>query len=233
MNGAMKYMSITRRNAVRGVAFGATTGLLLKQSHASVSEVQPDYRKFIDIAKQQMSRVGSRLWKRDKVGIVDFGLPSNEARMFIVDMVAGNIRAYLCAHGAGSDPQHDGWLKNFSNVNGSKATSRGAYMSLEWYRGKYGPSMRLEGLDQDNYAARERAIVVHEAWYAAQDMVDKWGKLGRSEGCFAVPPGMNKDMLYHLGGGRLIFADRITERQMVPIGSPEFTDYPGWTASKL
>jgi len=157
-----------------------------------------------------MERLSGKLWRRDKVGIVDFGRPSQEPRLFVVDMLAGNVRPYLVAHGRGSDPQHDGWLKSFSNVPGSLATSRGAYVTMQWYKGKYGSSMRLEGLDADNNLALDRAIVVHEAWYSSPDMVQKWGKLGRSEGCFAVSPGMNKDMLYHLGGGRLLFADKIT-----------------------
>ena len=30
------------------------------------------------------------------------------------------------------------------------------------------------------------AIVMHSAPYAAPDMLGKWGKLGRSDGCFAL-----------------------------------------------
>ncbi len=179
---------------------------------ARASSVAQGQRYLVDRARQEMERVSGRLWRRDKVGIVDFGLRSSQPRLFVVDMLGGTVRPYLVAHGRGSDPQHDGWLKSFSGTPGSLATSRGAYLTMEWYNGKYGSSMRLEGLDPDNHTAFDRAIVVHEAWYAAPDMIGKWGKLGRSEGCFAVPPGLNKDMLYHLGGGRLIFADKISEQ---------------------
>ncbi|MEE9434574.1 MAG: murein L,D-transpeptidase catalytic domain family protein [Sphingorhabdus sp.] len=179
------------------------------RAFAGVNAALPAQRHLVDRARTEMERAGSRLWRRDKVGIVDFSLPSSRPRLFVVDMLGGNIRSYLVAHGRGSDPQHDGYLKNFSNQPGSLATSRGAYLTLEWYNGKYGSSMRLEGLDSDNNMAVDRAIVVHEAWYSAPDMIGKWGKLGRSEGCFAVSPGMNKDMLYHLGGGRLLFADKL------------------------
>ena len=121
------------------------------------------------------------------------------------------MRSFLVSHGRGSDPEHDGWLKHFSNVPGSEATSRGAYLTAEWYTGKYGTSIRLVGLDPDNHTALERAIVMHQAWYAAPEMLGKWGKLGRSEGCFAMAPGDFNEALWHLSGGRLLFADRIGE----------------------
>lgn len=202
--------AIGRRNLVKAGAAAAGLSALPARAFASASAVDPSLRPIVDRARQELERVSTKLWRRDKVGIVDFGRPSQEPRLFVVDMMAGSVRSYLVAHGRGSDPEHDGWLKTFSNVPGSLATSRGAYATMQWYKGKYGSSMRLEGLDADNNLALDRAIVVHEAWYSAPDMIGKWGKLGRSEGCFAVSPGMNKDMLYHLGGGRLLFADKIT-----------------------
>ena len=117
----------------------------------------------------------------------------------------------LVAHGRGSDPQHDGWLKSFSNTINSEATSRGAYLVGDGFTGKYGTSLRLQGLDPDNSNAYDRAIVMHPAWYAAPDMLAKWGKLGRSEGCFAMDPEYFGQSLALLAGGRLLFADRIED----------------------
>ncbi len=205
----MMKKAIKRRDLITGSLVAAGASILPTRAFASPSSVLPQQRKLIGIAQQQMDRLGEKLWRRDKVGLVDFSLPSHQPRLFVVDMLAGSIKPHLVAHGRGSDPQHDGWLKSFSNTRGSLATSRGAYITMDWYKGKYGSSMRLDGLDTDNNQALERAIVLHEAWYAAPDMVSKWGKLGRSEGCFAVSPGLNKEMLYHLGGGRLIYADKL------------------------
>lgn len=199
-----------RRSLVKAALGSAAVAAVPGRAFAKASLVDPQLRPIVDRARTELERVSSKLWRRDKVGIVDFGRPSHEPRLFVVDMLSGSLRSYLVAHGRGSDPEHDGYLNEFSNIPGSLATSRGAYSTLQWYTGKYGSSMRLEGLDPDNNMALDRAIVVHEAWYSAPDMIKKWGKLGRSEGCFAVSPGMNKDMLYHLGGGRLIFADKIT-----------------------
>ncbi len=200
---------LDRRGLLKAALVGGAVAAAPTRAFAQVSTLAPDHAKIVARARQELSRVGSKLWRRDKVGMIDFSRPSYQPRLFIVDMVKGSISPYYVAHGRGSDPEHDGFLKTFSNESGSLATSRGAYMALEWYQGKYGSSMRLAGLDSDNNHALDRAIVVHEAWYSDPAMIAKWGKLGRSEGCFAVAPGMNMDMNYHLGGGRLLFADKL------------------------
>ena len=166
-------------------------------------------RRILEAAARQKERVAARLWRTDLVGVADFALPSSMARFHFANLEGGTVRSFLVAHGRGSDPEHDGWLKTFSNVSGSEATSRGAFLTCEWYSGKYGTSIRLVGLDGDNSNALDRAIVVHPAWYADYEMVAKWGKLGRSEGCFAMSPAEFNEALWHLSGGRLLFADRI------------------------
>ena len=170
----------------------------------------PQYqRRVLDSAAAQVRRMAGRLWRTDLVGVADFALPSSMPRLHFANLEAGTVRSFYVAHGRGSDPEHDGWLKVFSNQNGSEATSRGAYLTCEWYQGKYGTSIRLQGLEQDNSNALERAIVVHPAWYAAPEVAEKQGKLGRSEGCFAMAPTEFNEALWHLSGGRLLFADRI------------------------
>jgi L,D-transpeptidase catalytic domain len=205
----MDTSKLDRRGLLKAALVGGAVAAVPARAFAQASTLSADHAKIVARARQELGRVGSQLWRRDKVGMVDFSRPSTEPRLFIVDMVQGNVTPYYVAHGRGSDPEHDGFLKTFSNEVGSYATSRGAYMALEWYQGKYGSSMRLAGLDGDNNRALDRAIVVHEAWYSDPAMIGKWGKLGRSEGCFAVAPGKNMDMNYHLGGGRLLFADKL------------------------
>lgn len=167
--------------------------------------------RILEVARREVSRVGEVLWRRDIVGVADFAQRSSRPRLHFANLENGTVRSFLVSHGRGSDPEHDGWLKHFSNVPGSQATSRGAYLTAEWYTGKYGTSIRLVGLDPDNHTALERTIVMHQAWYAAPEMIGRWGKLGRSEGCFAMAPGDFNEALWHLSGGRLLFADRIGE----------------------
>ncbi len=166
-------------------------------------------RKVLTIAARERDRAGAKLWRTDVVGVADFARPSTLPRLHFANLESGTIRSFYVAHGRGSDPEHSGFLQNFSKEPGSEATSRGAYLTAEWYSGKYGTSIRLLGLDGDNSTALERAIVMHPAWYADASMVAKQGKLGRSEGCFAMGPEQFNEALWHLSGGRLLYADRI------------------------
>jgi len=168
-------------------------------------------RRVLEIARREVERAGAALWRRDIVGIADFARPSTLPRFHFANLEDGTIRSFYVAHGRGSDPEHSGFLQNFSNVPGSEATSRGAYLTAEWYNGKYGTSIRLVGLDPDNSEALPRAIVMHPAAYAAPSHIAKFGRLGRSEGCFAMAPEQFNEALWHLSGGRLLFADRIGE----------------------
>ncbi len=208
------FGAIDRRKLLQGgIAAGASLVLPGRAlaAAATASSSTPYERRILEVAARERDRAGSKLWRTDTVGIADFAQPSWKPRMHLANLETGTVRSFLIAHGKGSDPEHDGWLKNFSDVPGSEATSRGAYLTCEWYKGKYGTSIRLVGLDQDNATALERLIVVHPAWYVDAAMVDKWGKIGRSQGCFALSNQDFNDVLWHLSGGRLLFADRIGE----------------------
>src|SRR5690606_10050671 len=144
---------------------------------AAASSLTAYERRVLDVARRERDRVGSQLWRSDLIGVADYAMPSWKPRLHFVNLEAGTVRSFLIAHGRGSDPQRDGWLKSFSNVPGAEATSRGAYLTCEWYKGKSGTSIRLVGLDPDNSLALDRAIVMHSAWYVDQAMIDKWGKI--------------------------------------------------------
>lgn len=191
-----------------GIAAGAAV-VFAPRVHAQAFSIPDQHRRILDVAQREMERVRSHLWRTDVVGVADFSLPSSAPRLHFADLEKGQVRSFLVAHGKGSDPEHDGFLKLFSNDMGSNATSRGAFITYEWYVGKYGVSIRLGGVDGDNSNALDRAIVIHPAWYANPDMLAKWGKLGRSDGCFAMPEADFNEALWHLSGGRLLFADRI------------------------
>ena len=143
------------------------------------------------------------------IDVVDFSKPSSEPRFHVVDMASGYVDSYRVAHGRGSDPAHSGYLERFSNDFGSYATSNGAYVTGDYYDGKYGLSLRVRGLDWSNNNAEARAIVIHNAWYAEDDMIPLHGKLGRSEGCFAMSRENQYAVMRRLAGGRMIYADKL------------------------
>ena len=68
------------------------------------------------LAKRELDRAGDAIWKRDIVGIADFGLHSAKPRFHFVNLDRGEVQSHYVSHGQGSDPQHDGWLKQFSNT---------------------------------------------------------------------------------------------------------------------
>jgi hypothetical protein len=160
-------------------------------------------------ARAAFDRHRSRIVHGDIVGIADFTRASASPRFYLLDTFTGRVTSHLVAHGRGSDPAHTGFLQHFSNQFGSEASSNGAYLTSEYYHGKYGRSMRVRGLDYSNSNAEARAIVVHTAWYAEPHVVSETGRLGRSEGCFALPHRSLQEALARLGPGHFLYADRV------------------------
>ena len=160
-------------------------------------------------AKAALATHSASIRYRDTIGVVDFSLPSADPRFHLVDLLAGKVDSFRVAHGSGSDPLHSGFLEHFSNDFGSHASSSGAYTTADTYHGKYGLSMKVDGRDWTNNNANARAIVIHNAWYAEDDMIPAHGKLGRSEGCFAFSRASQYQVMNRLAGGRMIYADKL------------------------
>lgn len=186
----------------RGVAMALRPGNGEKTLPASLDP------RLLDQAMAALDKHAHQITRRDRIAIVDFTAPSSEGRLHFLDLESGKASRLLVAHGTGSDPRHTGFLHSFSNVFGSNASSEGAFLTDDYYVGKHGRSQRLVGLDPTNNNARDRAIVIHGAWYANADMIAAHGKLGRSQGCFAVGDGNLGDVFDYLGRGRLLYAGR-------------------------
>lgn len=222
---------MNRRQLIRNGAAAAATLALPGRVFAEVNPTARRDAALLAIAREQIARAGAKLWHRDRVAIADFGLHSALKRFHFVDLVNNRVESFHVSHGDGSDPQHDGWLKWFSNLHGSHCTSRGAYMTRSWYVGKFGTSIRLDGLDPTNSNALPRAIVMHQADYARPEHIDVYGKLGRSNGCFAMGPEQFDRALIELAGGRLLYAESLGlaedgSRVMPPVAQTELLVRP-------
>lgn len=156
-----------------------------------------------------LDRHSMRVPSHDRIAIADFSMPSYRPRFYLVHLGRGEVESFLVSHGIGSDPEHTGLLHRFSNEVNSEATCEGAFLTSDYYVGKHGDSQRLLGLDPTNNNALDRAIVVHSAWYANADMVAKHGKLGRSQGCFAVGQNELAKVFERLGPGRMIYSAKV------------------------
>jgi hypothetical protein len=202
-------LTLSRRTFISSIAAAGAAAALPTKVFASVAPRQP----YIDprIKERALLALEAKrpfLANTDVIGIADFNRASRDPRFYIVDLRSGFVTEHLVAHGRGSDPGHSGWLEMFSNDFGSEATSEGAYLTGDAYTGKYGWSMRLRGLDHTNYNAEPRAIVIHSARYAEPSMIAQFGKLGRSEGCFALPGISHAEAMTRLGSGRLLYAEK-------------------------
>jgi hypothetical protein len=165
--------------------------------------------RLLSRARAAFDRHRSLLANTNIVAITDFNKASRDPRFFLFDTNSGRVTQHLVAHGRGSDPDHSGYVEHFSNQFGSNASSSGAYLTGDFYEGKYGRSMRLSGLDSSNSNAEGRAIVVHSAWYAEPHVIAEHGKLGRSEGCFALSYNSLQQVLARLGPGHFLYADKV------------------------
>lgn len=136
--------------------------------------------------------------------IADFDQNSTEKRLWIIDLDKKElILNTWVAHGefSGADK-----ASHFSNAISSFKSSIGFYITGESYYGKHGLSLRLDGMDEEfNSNARKRAIVVHGANYVSQGTINALGRLGRSQGCPAVPQNQVKMVVDAMGGKTVLF----------------------------
>ena len=91
---------------------------------------------------------------------IDMSIHSGRKRFFVYDLDKNVVlTSGLVAHGSCKE----GFLTDakFSNVPGCGCSSLGKYKIGEKYRGQYGPSYKLYGLDNTNSNAYRRAVVLH------------------------------------------------------------------------
>jgi hypothetical protein len=138
------------------------------------------------------------------LSIVDFSLPSFKKRLFVLDMENGKLLFNtLVAHGRNSGQIY---ATRFSNRNRSLESSLGFYVTGETYFGQNGYSLRLLGMEQGiNDNAYNRGIVVHPAEYVNDDISRIYGRLGRSEGCPAIPTDIHRPVIEAIKNGSCFF----------------------------
>jgi hypothetical protein len=143
--------------------------------------------------------------KDDLLTVIDYSLPSTEPRLWVLDLAKGKVLFHeLVAHGAGSG---DNYATQFSNVNDSRQTSLGLFLTGGTYEGGNGYSLKLRGLDAGlNDLAEARHIVMHGAWYVSPEHARSHGRLGRSWGCPALSEQIAPQVIDTIKGGSFVYS---------------------------
>lgn len=144
--------------------------------------------------------------QNDKViTIIDFTKDSSEKRFYTIDLSAQKIVFNtLVSHGKNSGAS---FCTKFSNSIKSHQSSIGFYTTGSTYIGKHGESLRLHGNEKGyNSNAYKRDVVIHGADYVSESFIKKYGRLGRSHGCPALPMHLHKAVINTIKGGSLLFA---------------------------
>ena len=144
------------------------------------------------------------LQRSDVLSICDFSQSSSFKRMYIID-VHNRKLLYRCyvAHGISSG---DEFANSFSNTPESHKSSLGFYVTRDSYFGGNGLSLRIDGVDRGfNNLASERNIVIHGAPYVSERILHKYGMMGTTFGCPAVPEELTDQIVPLLKGGTCFF----------------------------
>lgn len=119
--------------------------------------------------------------------MVDFSRPSGKRRFFIYDLKneRGILSSY-CMHGSGKG--NTDATPKFSNKFGSGCTSLGRYIMVGKGCTRFKNCVRLRGLDESNYMAETRGILIHSAGKVSRfNGQTEYIPIGsESRGCFTV-----------------------------------------------
>lgn len=134
------------------------------------------------------------LHKSSVLSICDFSQSSSNQRLYVIDVRNRKVlyRTYV-AHGINSGEE---FANAFSNKMESCKSSLGFYITKKTYTGINGMSLRIEGVDKGfNDNAAKRAIVIHGATYVSQRILRKYGVMGTTFGCPAIPSEMTSQII--------------------------------------
>lgn len=154
----------------------------------------PDFKVFRKALKGFYALKANGVVQKDILTMIDFSLSSNTKRFWVIDLNTNKvIYQSLVAHGKNSGEE---FATSFSNKAESNKSSLGFYVTGEVYEGKHGKSLRLEGLEKGlNDNAKERGVVVHSADYVSQSYIKNNKRLGRSQGCPALPEELASEII--------------------------------------
>ena len=166
-----------------------------------------------------------------RLAVIDYSRPSTQQRLWVFDLQRPRLLySEYVAHGRNSG---ENLATRFSNRDGSLQSSLGLFRTAETYDGDNGYSLRMDGLEPGiNDRARDRALVMHGAWYVDPLQALKQGRLGRSLGCPALRPQVAHALIDSIKQGQLLFAyypdrDWLSHSRLLGCGASATAGEPG------
>ena len=149
-------------------------------------------------------RHANKLSTKGILSLIDFRRSANEKRLWVINLNDKKLLYHsLTAHGRNSG---EVFARSFSNVPNSNQSSLGFFVTGKTYIGKHGISLKLHGVEKGiNDKAEARAIVMHGANYVSESYIEKYGRLGRSFGCPAVPMELHKKIIPEIANGTCLY----------------------------
>lgn len=138
--------------------------------------------------------------------LVDFKMNSTQKRFSIVAKNSQPALSCFASHGVNSG---NTTAFAFSNTLNSFQSSLGIFVTGAHYVGQFGPSIILHGVSPSNDQALKRNVVIHGAHYCSSRHIEKYGFLGRSLGCIALPKSDMLTAYQTLKPGTLVFAQGV------------------------
>jgi len=141
--------------------------------------------------------------KDNVITIIDYSKSSAKKRFYVIDLKNG-ILLYHCLvdHGKNSG---NVYANKFSNKENSKMSCNGFFIAGETFISKHDYSLRLDGIEKNiNDKERKRGIIIHGASYVSEAFIRKYGRLGKSWGCPALPLELSKQIIDTIKGGSCI-----------------------------
>lgn len=176
------------------VSFTAKAATIYHELHSNTISTLPKLESFTKALEGFYALKAKGQITKDILTLVDFSLSSNTKRLWVIDLSTKTILFHsLVAHGRNTGEE---FANAFSNQSESFKSSLGFYATGEIYNGKHGKSLKLDGLERGvNDGARARGVVIHGADYVSESFIKNHSRLGRSQGCPALPVELTNDII--------------------------------------
>ena len=183
--------TLIRASVVMGIAvLFSSCGIFVNKKSPAAVPTEPARPIYISLFSYRASAVRDYALRKGfsttYCFLVDMSIHSGRKRFFVYDLETNRvIMSGLVSHGSCNGIFLE--QAKFSNAPGGNCTSEGKYKIGEKYRGQYGKSYKMYGLESTNSNAYRRAIVLH-AYSCIPDEEIYPRVTCNSSGCAGVSP---------------------------------------------